>query len=75
MQQKRLPEAIARFQSALRNAPASADLHNSLALALARSGDLRAALTECETALRLRPNFPAAQANIILFRRWAGLAE
>ena len=54
-----VPEAEARFQSALAADPNSADAHAGLAEVRERSGKAAEAHTEALTSLRLQPNAPA----------------
>jgi Flp pilus assembly protein TadD len=49
----RLPEAIGRYQQALRLDPDYADAHCRLGIALARSGQTQAAIVQYEEALKL----------------------
>ncbi len=62
LQLGRRSEAIAHLRTAVQLAPASADGHFSLGRALlAEPADEAGALREFETALQLRPDWPAAQ--------------
>ena len=54
-----LPEAEARFQTAIAADPKSADAHAGLAEVRERSGNAAEAHTEALTSLRLQPNAPA----------------
>jgi tetratricopeptide (TPR) repeat protein len=60
----RVPEAMRRYEEALRLRPNYPETHYNLATALAATGQLPAAVSHYETALRLQPNYPAAQNNL-----------
>jgi tetratricopeptide (TPR) repeat protein len=60
-----IPEALARFEAAVRLKPASPDYRVNLGLALAQMpGRLPEAMAEYQTALRTDPNFYAAHLNL-----------
>jgi tetratricopeptide (TPR) repeat protein len=60
----RLPAAITEYQAALRLNPDSAEVHNSLGMALARMGRKDEAMAEYQAALRADPNFAEAHYNL-----------
>jgi tetratricopeptide (TPR) repeat protein len=64
-------EAIAHFERAIPNADPRQlpDLHNQLGVLLAGQGQLQQAAAHFEEALRLRPEFAAARANLARIRR------
>jgi protein O-mannosyl-transferase len=63
---QRMDEALAEYERALTTGtPANlADIHNDMGVALARLGRRDQAITHFQEALKLRPTFPAAQANL-----------
>jgi tetratricopeptide (TPR) repeat protein len=74
----RLPEAIARYEEALRLQPAYAKAHHNLALALVKMpGRLPDAIAHYEEALRLQPDLAETHYNLanILSRTPGRLAE
>jgi len=70
----RLSEAEAAFRRVLNLAPDLAPAHTDLAVILARRGALREAAAHFEAALRLRPEDPAARANLQRLRVALGAA-
>jgi tetratricopeptide (TPR) repeat protein len=62
--QGRLPEAIGRYEEALRVRPGSAEAHNGLGAALAEQGRFADAVPRYQEALRLRPGFAEAHNNL-----------
>ncbi len=66
----RAREAIAVLEAAARRAPREPSLHLNLAVALAQEGRLAEARQRVQEALRLRPDYPQAQA---LSQRLGGL--
>jgi len=60
----RLPEAIERYQSALRINAGLHEVHNNLGVALARSNRMTEAIQEFQQALRLKPDFDGARGNL-----------
>jgi tetratricopeptide (TPR) repeat protein len=63
---QRLDEAVAEYEKALQTASAVnlPDVHNDLGVALARLGRREESVAHFRDAVRLRPHFPAAQANL-----------
>jgi tetratricopeptide (TPR) repeat protein len=53
----REPDAIAEYRTTLRISPGSAVVHYDLAYVLAQTGQLPEAITECQEALRINPNY------------------
>ena len=64
-------EAIVHYERALAlpDPPSPADLHNDAGIVLARLGRFPAAIVHFEAALRLRPDFAAAAANLARAKR------
>jgi Flp pilus assembly protein TadD len=64
--QNRLEEAVAQYLEALAfvSAPRAAEVHNDLGVALAGLGRLPEAREHFRVALRIRPDFPDARANL-----------
>ena len=64
--QNRLEEAVAEYREALTfvSAPRAAETHNDLGAALAGLGRFAEARDEFLAALRIRPDFPDARANL-----------
>jgi len=62
----RLEDAVNHYERALQlpNPPRPADLHNDVGLVLAQLGRLPAAIVHFEAAIRLRPDFASARANL-----------
>jgi predicted Zn-dependent protease len=50
-------DAIAEYRTTLRISPGSAVVHYDLAYVLAQTGQLPEAITECQEALRINPNY------------------
>jgi tetratricopeptide (TPR) repeat protein len=67
----RLDEAVTHYERALAlpDPPNPADLHNDAGIVLARLGRFPAAIAHFEAALRLRPDFAAAAANLARAKR------
>ena len=67
----RTREAIPYFQAALQDAALidPAQVHNNLGIALAMNGDVQRAEVHFREALKLRPGFPEAEANLRRTRR------
>ena len=65
-QMQRLDEAVGEFNAALKTASQvdSADVHNDLGVAFAKLGRHDESVAQFREALRLKPAFPAAQANL-----------
>jgi len=59
---KRIDEAIPHFRAGLRYKPDDAEAHYGLGSALAAQGKREDAAAEVREALRLRPDYPEAQA-------------
>ena len=68
---KRLDDAVPHFERALATADAAQapDVHNDLGIVLAMLGRLDQAIPQFEAAVRLRPDFAAARANLARAQR------
>ena len=64
LSQARVPDAIARFEQALRLNPDLAGAHNDLGMALAQTGRIKEAIAHFEQALRINSNLAEAHYNL-----------
>lgn len=65
----RLPEAITQFQAVLRSAPGRADAHYRLGMLLAYTGQRDQGSAELAEALRLKPDYAEARAQLEQLQR------
>ncbi len=65
----RLNAAAASYRELVDQRPGDADLHNNFGIILARSGDLSAAATQFEAALRINPDHQVARRNLEAIRK------
>jgi superkiller protein 3 len=61
---RRLDEAAAEFELALRTNPGLAKAHNNLGYVLFLKGKAQEAIEQYQEALRLQPEFPLARNNL-----------
>jgi tetratricopeptide (TPR) repeat protein len=64
LSQARVPDAIARFEQALRINPDLAEAHSDLGAALAQTGRIKEAIAHFEQALRINSNLAEAHYNL-----------
>jgi tetratricopeptide (TPR) repeat protein len=75
LRERRIPEAIAEYQTALRLEPSYAQGHSNYGMALEIQGRSDEAISEYRAAVALDPNLAEAQHNLGAALTKAGLAE
>jgi Flp pilus assembly protein TadD len=57
-------DAVTQYRAALSIEPGSAELHNNLGVALGRLGRTEESVSHFENALKLKPDYKEARANL-----------